>query len=274
MTEKSKTREEAGEYSLTGENAELSEAEKKKKRQSRIIWIVIFVIVNGAVITYTALDEFSGTRPKLGYKFELSNWMFILAGFGCILLALAMETVKYLSMMKDLGEKVSFKVAFETAALGRYYDCITPSGAGGQPFQIYHMHKNGYSNGASAAMPLATFLFMQLAFVFLAILVFIFQGDVVDTLAIRLPAYIGAVCYSIIPFIIILSAFSEKTAQAIVFFFIRIGGKLHLVKNVDAKIESLKGTLDDYCTNLRMIAKKKSLLIKLSLFSLVYQVAM
>ena len=260
-------------YPADGASGVMNDAEKKKKRQSRIFWIVVFVIVNGAVIAYTAVDEFSGARPELGYKFHLSNFMFIIAGFGCIFLALAMETLKYLSMMKDLGERVSFKVAFETAALGKYYDCITPSGAGGQPFQIYHMHKNGYSNGASAAMPLATFLFTQLAFVLLAILVFIFQGDVVDTLAIRIPAFLGTVCYAIVPFIILLSAFSEKTAQTIVFFFIRLGGKLHIVKNVDEKIESLTHTLHDYCTNLRMIARKKSLLIKLAVCSVIYQLA-
>lgn len=248
--------------------------DKKKKRRTRIFWIIVFVVVNGGVIAYTAVDEFSKERPTLGYQFMFSNFMFIIAGFGCMLLALFIETLKYVTMMKDLGEKVSVKAAFETAALGKYFDNITPSGAGGQPFQIYNMHKHGYSKGVSAAMPLAGFLFMQLAFVFLAILTFIFEWDVVDTLAIRIPAIFGVICYSIVPFIIIVSAFSEKTARAIVFFFVRIGGKLHLVKNVDEKIESLGYTLHEYCTNLRLIATKKRLLIKLSIFSIIYQLAM
>ena len=252
-----------------------TEAEKKKKRRSRIIWVLIFIIVNGAVITFTAIDEFSKKRPDpLGYEFRLSNVMFIVAGFGCMLLALFMETMKYITLMKDLGEKVSFKVAFETAALGRYYDCITPSGAGGQPFQIYHMHKNGYGSGVSAAMPLATFLFMQLAFIFLAILTFIFMGNAVGMLEIRIPAFIGVVFYSIVPFFIILSAVSVNAAKAIVNFFIRIGGKLHIVKNVELTIEKTGVTIDDYHTNLRLIARKKRLVVKLFLFSLVYQVAM
>ncbi|MBR3004934.1 MAG: flippase-like domain-containing protein [Lachnospiraceae bacterium] len=252
---------------------QLSPEERKRKRRNRILWIIIFVVVNGGIITYIAIDEFSKERPELGYKFMLSNFMFVIAGFGCVILALIMETLKYIAMMKALGEKVSVKAAFETAALGKYYDNITPSGAGGQPFQIYNMHKSGYSNGASAAMPLSGFLFMQLAFVFLAILTFIFKGDAVDNLAIKVPAYVGAVCYAIVPCFIILSAVSKSTAKKIVFFFIRIGGKLHLVKNVDDKIDSLGHTIDDYRTNIQLIAKKRALMVKLIIYSIIYQLA-
>lgn len=248
--------------------------EKKKKKRSRIIWILIFIVVNAVVITFTAMDEFSKQRPEpLGYKFMFSNVMFIVAGFGCMFFALAMETCKYLTMMKDLGVKVSLKTAFETAALGKYYDSITPSGAGGQPFQIYNMHKAGYDSGISAAMPLCSFLFMQLAFVLLALLTFIFMGDSVNLIGIRIPAYIGVVCYAIVPFLIILSAISVKAAKSIVAFFIRIGGKLRLVKDVDGTIASLEGTLDEYHRSLRLITQKRGLVLKLSIYSILYQVA-
>ncbi|MBR3241342.1 MAG: flippase-like domain-containing protein [Parasporobacterium sp.] len=256
------------------EPAPLSQEEIKKKRRSRILWIAIFIVVNGSVIAYTAIDEFSKDRPPLGYKFMFSNVMFIVAGFGCMFLALFLETVKYIVMMKDLGEKVSVKAAFETAALGKYYDNITPSGAGGQPFQIYNMHKSGYSPGVSAAMPLSSFLFMQLAFVFIALIVLIFFGNVVNMLAIRIPAFIGVFCYSIVPFFIILSAISDKAAKVVVGFFIKLGAKLHIVKKPDDTIKSVSKTLDDYHVNLRLIAKKKWLVVKLALLSLLYQIAM
>lgn len=247
--------------------------DKKKKRRNRIIWIIIFVIINGGVIASTAIDEFSKERPSLGYKFMFSNAMWLVAGFACVLLALFLETMKYITMMKDLGVKVSVKTAFETAALGKYYDSITPSGAGGQPFQIYHMHKQGYDVGTSAAMPLSAFMFMQLAFVLLAILVFIFNGDAVETIAIRIPAFVGVVCYSIVPFFIILFAISDKTAKKIVVFFLRIGAKLRLVKDLEAQTASVLNSLEEYHKGLRLIASKKMLIVKLSVLSFIYQVA-
>ncbi len=246
---------------------------KKNSRKSRIIWIIIFILVNGGVIAYTAVKEFSGEKPELGYKFPAFGVFLIIVGFLCMFLALAVETVKYIVMMRDLGVKVSWKVAFETAALGKYYDNITPSGVGGQPFQIYNMYKSGYNTGVSAAMPLASFLFMQLAFIFLAILTFIFRGGAVYTLAIRIPAFVGIVFYSIVPFFIILFSISDKTAVRIVSFFIRLGGKIRLVKNVDETLNNIIHKLQEYQESLKLIASKKKLILKLFLLSLLYQVA-
>ena len=176
--------------------------EKKKKLRSRIIWIAIFVIVNAAVITYTAITEFSNRPPeKLNFEFGFFNIVMLIAGICCMLLALAIETFKYIVMMRNLNEKISVKAAFQTAALGKYYDNITPSGIGGQPFQIYNMHSMGYSNGVSAAMPLTSFLTMQTGFVILAILVMIFKPGVISGLVgIRVIAIIGVICYMIVPF--------------------------------------------------------------------------
>lgn len=249
--------------------------DRRKKKRTRLIWVIIFIVVNAGVIIYTAIHDFSGQRPvPLGYKFEFSNVMLIIAGLACMLLALGLEVFKYIVMMRSVKEKVSFKTAFETAALGKYYDCVTPSGVGGQPFQIYHMHKAGYTTGSSVAMPLTSFVFMQLAFIFLAILTFIFKGGVVDTLAIRIPAFIGVVCYSIVPFFIIFFSISDTLAKRVVAFLIRVGGRLKIVKNVEDTTSSIITSLEEYRRSLKMLATKRFLILKLFGLSFVYQLAM
>ena len=102
--------------------------DNKKKR----IWTVLFVLINIAVIAATAVNEFSGnTGGSIELRFTKRAFFFL----GCTALCLAVvflaESLKYLLMMRSLKEKPSFRIAFETAALGKYYDCITPSGAGG-----------------------------------------------------------------------------------------------------------------------------------------------
>ncbi len=252
----------------------VSEEEKKKKRRTRIIWIAIFILVNGGVILYTALDEFGGKHPApLGYSLQLSNILLIAGGLGCALLALAVETLKYVIMMRSLGVKVSVRAAFETAALGKYYDNITPSGVGGQPFQIYHLYKHGYDPGASAAMPLAGFLNMQMAFVFMAIVLFILFGSVIDTAAVKVPAYIGLVFYSFVPALIMIFIISHNTAVKIVSFFVRLAGKLKLIKDVQQKTDSIVKTLGDYHESILLLGKRKGTLVKLFLLSLLYQAA-
>lgn len=249
------------------------EEPKKNQKLKKRIGVVLFIALNAIVLYFTAKDEFS-KPPKLNQTFGFVNILFILGGILCLVIVLMSETVKYMLMMRHLKEKVSFRVAFETAALGKYYDCITPSGAGGQPFQIYHLHSNGYSDGAASAMPLSGFFTMQFGFVFLAILVFIFNNNAIgDAIGIKITAYIGAVAYTIVPVMIIISAVAPKIAMKIVAFFVKLGAKLHLFKKPNHTIMKAVKALNNYSVSLKAITNSKGLLALLLLLSVIFQAA-
>ena len=256
-------------------NAAETAEEKKKKLRSRIIWIAIFVVVNVAVISYTAVTEFSNQPPEeLSFTFGFTNTLFLIAGIACMLLALALESFKYVVMMRNLGVKVSGKAAFQTAALGKYYDNITPSGIGGQPFQIYNMHSMGYSNGVSAAMPLTSFLTMQIGFIILALAVVIFKPDAIgDLIGVRVIAYIGIVCYAAVPFAIILFTISRKTATKLITGIINLGAKLRIVKDPEKTAGGILKSVSEYNDSIIMMSRKKWLLVKLLVMSVIYQLA-
>lgn len=241
--------------------------------------ILLFVALNVVVIYFTAAKEFSGNpseRPDIG-TFDFTRVLFLLGGILCLVVVLASETIKYIIMMKHLGEKVSVRHAFAVAALGKYYDCITPSGAGGQPFQIYYLHSNGYSSGACSAMPLSGFVTMQFGFVFLCLMAFIFGNSAIDAAGkpgIKALAYVGAIAYTVVPLMIIISGIAPKIAMRIVAGFVRVGARLHIVKNPNHAIMKSIRSLHSYSTNLRRISKSKALIVKLMLLSILFQTAM
>ena len=255
-----------------------STAEKPKGHSKLVkrIGLLLFILMNAAVIWYTASLEFSGDAPP-PERFTFTSMLFLLGGILCLVIVLACETFKYMLMMKHLGEKVSLRHAFSTAALGKYYDCITPSGAGGQPFQIYYLHANGYSDGAASAMPLSGFFTMQFGFVFLALITFIFgNGDFNATglTGIKITAYFGAIAYTVVPVMIIISGVAPKIAMKIVAFFVKIGAFLRIVKKPNHTIMRAVRTLNNYSANLKKITYDKALLIKLLLLSALFQLAM
>ncbi|MBQ3330691.1 MAG: flippase-like domain-containing protein [Ruminococcus sp.] len=252
------------------------EKPKSSNKLLKRIGIVLFVILNAAVIYFTASSEFSKKAPA-PIHFSFTNILFLLGGILCLVVVLGCETVKYMLMMRHLGEKVSFRHAFSTAALGKYYDCITPSGAGGQPFQIYYLHSNGYSDGAASAMPLSGFFTMQFGFVILCIFAFIFGNWAIDATGqtgIKITAYFGAVAYTIVPVMIIISGVAPKIAMRIVAFFVRIGARLHIVKKPNHTIMKAVRYLNNYSMNIKLITKDRGLLIKLLILSTVFQTAM
>lgn len=252
------------------------EEPKKGNKTLKRVGIVLFVLLNAAVIYFTASSEFSKKAPA-PIKFSFTNVLFLLGGIACLVIFLACETTKYMIMMRHLGEKVSVKHAFCTAALGKYYDCITPSGAGGQPFQIYYLHSNGYRDGPASAMPLSGFFTMQFGFVILCIITFIFGNGAIDATGktgIKITAYFGAVAYSIVPIMIIISGVAPKIAMRIVAFFVRIGAFLHIFKKPNHTLMKAVRYLNNYSKNLKMITNDKVILFKLLFLSVILQTAM
>lgn len=258
---------------------EASSAPEKPKGGNKVlkrIGLVLFILLNAAIIWFTARSEFSKEAPP-PIKFTFSSVLFLLGGVLCLLIVLGCETAKYMIMMRHLGEKVSFRHAFSTAALGKYYDCITPSGAGGQPFQIYYLHSNGYSDGASSAMPLSGFFTMQFGFVILCLIAFIFGNGAINATGqtgIKVTAYFGAFAYTVVPVMIILSGVAPKIAMKIVAFFVRIGAFLRIVKKPNHTIMKAVRSLNNYSSNIKQITKSKGLLTKLLLLSTLFQLAM
>lgn len=260
----------------TEEANDAPEEPKKKNKWVKRIGIVLFIALNAFVIWLTASSEFSKKAPA-PVKITFTSLLFLLGGILCLAVVLGAETAKYMIMMRHLGEKVSLRHAFSTAALGKYYDCITPSGTGGQPFQIFYLHQNGYSNGASSAMPLSGFFTMQFGFVILCIIAFIFGNGAFNATGltgIKITAYIGAIAYTVVPVMIIISGVAPKIAMRIVAFFVRIGAFLHIVKKPNHTIMKAVRSLNNYSVNIKRITKDRGLLTKLLLLSTLFQLAM
>jgi len=249
---------------------------QKKKRRKRILTI-LFVLFNIFVIAATAYIDFSKEgRPSAPLGVNLK---YLFAAAGCFVAALSCESLKYYAMMKKLNGSASIRTAFEVAALGKYYDCITPTGAGGQPFQVYYLKKKKVSKGASAAIPIVGFFTLQFSFILLAIIVFIFGTPFLNrvdsyTIAIRISSYIGIVFYASIPLLIVLFAIFPKVAEAIVRFFVAFLAKLRIIKKPDNALEKALCTFTEYRDSIVTIYKRKHLFFGVLGFGIIYQIAM
>ena len=249
-----------------------SRAKKIRKR----IFTMIFILLNVVIIAGTAYVDFTQEGiPSAPYGI---NMIFLIAAAGCFAVALTSETSKYYYMLYKFNGKASVRLAFEVAALGKYYDCITPTGAGGQPYQVYYLKKRNVSAGASAAMPITGFLSLQFSFIILAIIVFAFGApflsQVADyTLAIRISAYVGILIYASPPLLIIFFAVFPKAAGVVLRFFITLFAKLRIVKRPDELIEKSHETYGEYRRSIVAICKEKQMFFIVLGLGLVYQIA-
>ena len=248
--------------------------QKPEKKRSKRLWMILFILINIAVVAWAAVNEFAGKPPgSINLRFTKEAVFFLACTAGCLAVLLCAESVKYVLMMRSLKEKVSFRIAFETAVLGKYYDCITPSGAGGQPFQIWWLHKHGYSDGGASAMTITGYVTAQAGFIILAIAIFIGWRSV-ELEAIRYTAYAGLVLFSLIPFLLVLFSFMPKTIEKLVAAVIRLCGKIRLVKDPEEAAGRVLEMLDSYHSSLAVIAKDRFTMACLLVLSLVYRIAL
>ena len=249
---------------------------KKKKIKLMPIFIVVF---NVLAIGGMAIAEFGNSeRPSkpIGELLSMlgSNWVFIALCLASFLAIVLSETLKYFFMLRSCTKSNMFRTAFEVGVLGKYYDFITPSGSGGQPFQMYFLKKSGLSAGVSGSLPVVGFLTNQVAFIVITIVLFIMRLPYIETgIAGDLAAGFGIVCYAAVPTLLLLFSIFPKLATSIVSWFIKIGAKIKLVKEPEAKIKKVCDTFAEYRDNLAFMAKSKSVMVITFLLSVIAQLA-
>lgn len=241
----------------------------------RRIGLIITLVVNLAIVVYIAISEF-GRNAQSVEKVSIRDirlW-YIFFGIVCFGIAVFMDYMKYRKALMFAEGKHDPRGAAECALLGKYYDNITPFGAGGQPFQIHYLKKRGYSTGTSAAAPAIGFLTQQFAFVLIGTIVFIVNHDVMDSLPIvNITAYVGLVMYALLPIALILFVVFPKPFRSIIRAIVRFGGKLHIIKDVDATIERWLASFDEYKRCITLFGRHPLVFTKLIVYSCIYQAA-
>ncbi len=249
----------------------LSDADQKKKKRNKLILTVLFVLINIGAIVITGILEFTKETPE-HIVFD-NNMVWLIGAFGCIASAIFFETYKYCFMMRHTTGGVRIKHAFQTAVLGKYYDNITPSGAGGQPFQMYYLSKQGYAPGIAGAMPVLGFLSMQLGFCLVFFVLVCINANAVPT-ALHVMAYVGILFYLLVPMAIILFNFFPVTVTRILAWGVRVLGRLKVLKDPEKSQSKMVSSLEEYRTALSEMAKVRGLIVKVMLIGIAYQVSL
>lgn len=248
---------------------------KDEGAKKRRIGFLITLAVNVLIVGYIAFSEFRpGAQPVDEVPVSDIKLVFMLLGVCCFGLAVLMDYLKYRRMLMLTEGRFDRKGALECALLGKYYDNVTPFGAGGQPFQIHYLKKRGYSTGTAAAAPAMGFFTQQTAFVLIGAVVFIANRTALRSIPfLNITAYVGLLMYALLPLAIVLMAAFPRPFNAAVRGGVKLLGKLHIVKDVDAACKKSLSALEEYVQCLRHFVRHPVVFAKLMLASLVYQTA-
>ena len=251
-----------------------------KKIFKKPAMVILFILLNVAVITITAFSEFGNSKNAAELSEVVINWWFLVPAAGCFLIAITLEITKYAMMMRELtphGEKFdrkrARKVARRTVLLGRYYDNITPAAVGGQPFQIYYMRKNSeLPSGVSTAIPLFGMISGQMGFIVIAVFCFLLGSLSIENAALIATACFGLLFYAFWPVVIMMATFLPKGTMELINGIIKLLAKMHIVKNKEAATEKTEYEVTEYARSIKVILKTRGLFMKTILLSVAFHI--
>ena len=247
------------------------------RKSKKWIWKLLFVLLIVGVIISTAYADFTSDRPTASIDeiraTLLNNYYYCLLALFCFVLVLIFEGLKINDMIHELTGKSRPKLSMEAAVLGKYYDNVTPFGAGGQPFQAIHLARHGVPEGAAAAIAITSFFSSQVAFFLIAVMSTALDCSEVPE-AVKILSYVGMGLGVFIPLLTVLFSLFPKVASVVVGFFIKVGYRLHLIRDYETTREKTLSVLVGNADSLKQIYKKPKLFSRVLLYGICERLAL
>ena len=229
-----------------------------------LILLTLWVILKDQSIT-EIIDVFSNVKMQ-----------FVFIGILCMVVYLALEGINMRRTLKELGEKTSLKQCIKYSLIGFFFSSITPAASGGQPMQIYYMHKDNISVANSTLALLINLTSMQITTISLAIFSLIINYKFMNRVLIILFC-IGIFLNGSALVLLLISILSRRISKALIEFAVKIL-KFFKVKNLYRKKKKFLKELRLYQDSAKYVKNNRKLMLKIFIttiiqFSIYYSIA-
>jgi hypothetical protein len=229
----------------------------KKYLKQGIIFLILVVLLYFALFKNLDMLEIKGVIKS-------TNKAFIILGLISMFLYIFGEAVNLKMLLKTLGYRVNLGKAVKYALVGFFYSSITPSASGGQPMQVYYMHKDDISVAhSSLALMVELCIFEVVSIIYLVIGFLKHFNYLTETLnSIGILFCIGITLNFIVAVFLILVIFSKKASNTI-FSVLKKIIRLFKLKNENSILDNLDKEKENYLKGSSFLKKNKSLFLKM-----------
>ncbi|MBR2391018.1 MAG: flippase-like domain-containing protein [Clostridia bacterium] len=258
---------------------EVMDSQSPQKRRKSTIVSLILLLVNlifMAFIVKGLISNVGDVDFESIVKTQGSKLWWLAGGVGIYCLYMFSQVLMYQALIKDLTGKSRWKLAYDVAVTGKYYDNVTPFAVGGQPMQILKLAKNKISPGVSTSIPIIKLLVNSTVNVVLVLLFFIFGlprlpltsafNDMLLFL-LEILGVIGLIITVIMTLFMILISSGSLMTRSIVSSVIKLGYRLKIVKNYRVTLKKTINQFAEYRNSMKYLWKHKGLLLKMILYS-------
>ncbi len=253
---------------------------KKKRRNWWIKTTLMLVLIGVSVVMMFTITKYLSEDGGTSFKTMIAgaSWQWFLVFIGVVLLFMFLDSMKYAYMLKISTGKFRFRTAMKTNFLGKYYDGITPLGTGGQPFQIYYLHKKDIPAGVATAIPLVRYIVTTIEFCLISTALIIVTGatNLLNGLdsdwgapVILAIASVSMFANLLIPIAMLLISFFPRKGKKLVLKVVQLLHKMHIVKRPYSVMKKYIYEAEEYKRSMKALFTKWWKLIPLVVISVV-----
>lgn len=195
---------------------------------------------------------------------------FVFAGILCMIVYFLCESLNLRRTLKALGENTSLFKCYKYTLIGFFYSSITPAASGGQPMQIYYMHKDGIKAANSTLALVMNLWSFQTVTISMALISLIFFRNYLDTGLIIL-FIIGITLNSMALSLLVIGIFSRRLSNGLVKIAIRIMRKLK-IRKLKEREKALAGALLKYNGSAKYIRANRKIILRQFATAVIQQV--
>ena len=135
-----------------------------KKKQ----WLSIGLLTLGAAaLAIFAAATLDAGDVRASLEALMPGWTAAIV--GCMLLYYLCDALKYRLITRAFGCAQPLGDSIDVSMVGFFYSAVTPAAAGGQPFQVLHMHRRGIPTGTATSVICTVYSLWNIALVTLGI---------------------------------------------------------------------------------------------------------
>ena len=235
---------------------------KKQKKLFRniIIFILLILLTFHIILNDQNLSEILEIVSSAKKEF-------LLIAIMCMCIFMICEAANIGRTLKLLNEKSTFLRNLKYALIGFFFSSITPAASGGQPMQIYYMHKDRISVANSTLALLLNLTSMQITTISFALISLLFTYQLLNKVLI-ICFVIGIFLNSMALTLLIIGIFSKRMSKWLIEFALKIL-KFFRIRKLDEKKEKFENELLKYQDSATYIKENKLLVLKILLTTIV-----
>ena len=226
----------------------------KKLIKNIIVFLALILVTLWVILKDQSITEIISV-------FDNVKFQYVIIGFLCMGVYIFLEGYNIRRTLKILGEKITLWQATKYSLIGFFFSSITPAASGGQPMQIYYMHKDKISVANSTLALLINLTSMQIVTITIALVSLIFNYKFMNQVLIFLFV-LGISLNLCALLLLIISIFSKRLSRWLIGISIKLL-KFFRIKNIKEKKYKLVVELKSYQKSAKYIKTHKKLMVKI-----------